>query len=145
MSVPRVTDLDAQITSHVPPRGRVTNHPTGSSRLSSLLKQRQELDAEIAREERILRTPALAEVAAAFCITLEELTGPSRTQLVAEARAVAVWILRRDYWSLTEIGELLDRHHTSVLAAARRCESDAELRTIAGELHRSVRALREAA
>ena len=62
MSVPRVTDLDSQITSHVPPRGRVTNHPTGSDRLQELLALRAQLDTEIARDPDPLIVGAAADL-----------------------------------------------------------------------------------
>lgn len=155
MSVLRVTDLDVQITSPRPLRGRVTDHhPTGSSRLQELLALRAQLDTEIARERAFQRrfqtlktaaaaassTPVVWErrvleaAAAAFEVTVEELLGRGRTRQLVAARAATAWVLHREGWSQVKIGRLLERDHTTIGNLLRHVEELDELQAAAWEL-----------
>lgn len=52
------------------------------------------------------------------------LTGPSKRRAYAHARHAAVSLLQRHTaLSLEHIGELLERHHTTILASERRCKA----------------------
>ena len=87
----------------------------------------------------------LAKVAAAYVVDVDELHGPSRHGLVTEARHVAWGLLRREGWSLAELGELTGgRHHTTVLHGVRRVESSEKLRAIATGLRPAASALEAA-
>lgn len=166
MSVSRVTDLDSQITSPRPFRGRVTDHPTSSDRLQELLALRAQLDTEIARERGFLRrfqtlktaaaaassTPAvwerrvLEEAAAAFEVTVDELLGRSRGRQIVAARAAAAWVLNREGWSQPMIGRLLGgRDHTTIGNLLGRVEDLDELQAAAWMVHTAVGPIQAAA
>jgi hypothetical protein len=79
-------------------------------------------DAELARAITVARstgTPALEaqmeSIAAAAGVTLEELRGPSRHREVVELRRQLAVHLRSRGWSLTTIGRLLNRDHSTVV------------------------------
>jgi len=66
----------------------------------------------------------IAAVAAHFDLTCADLTGRSRMSIVVEARQAAAWVLRRAIpaLSLTDIGRLLHRDHTTVIYSLRQVE-----------------------
>lgn len=166
MSVLRVTDLGVQISSPRPLRGRVTDHPTGSSRLQQLLELRAQLDTEIARERAFLRrfqtlktaaaaassTPAvwerrvLEEAAAAFEVTVDELLGRGRGRQMVAARAAAAWVLNREGWSQPMIGRVLGgRDHSTIGNLLRRVEELDELQAAAWMVRTAVGPVKAAA
>lgn len=56
-----------------------------------------------------------------YDITAEQLTSASHAWRIADARAVICFILReRQHMTLSAIGALLHRHHSTVLCAARK-------------------------
>ena len=158
MSVLRVTDLDVQITSHAPHRGRVTDHRTGSSRLQQLLALRAQLDTEISRERAFLRriqtlktaaaavvsTPAaweqrvLQEASAAFAVDVDELLGRGRSRQLVDARSAAAWVLSREGWSQAAIGRLLTRDHSTIRNLLARVEKLDELEAAAWSVRTAV-------
>ena len=94
-------------------------------------KRRGRPDVFAAKDEAVamaFRTdlkPADTIVAAGavFGVTREELLGSERTRLFVQARHVAMYLLRTDLgMSLPEIGERLNRDHTTVLHACRKVE-----------------------
>jgi chromosomal replication initiator protein len=72
----------------------------------------------------------IASVAAAFDLTIADLTGRSRQRHIAEARQAAAWVLRRaSPLSLETIGQVLGgRDHTtigySITQVEARCAAD---------------------
>ena len=65
----------------------------------------------------------LAAVAAEFGIDVEMLHSRTRRQPIATARQVAIYILRNTTdLTLTEIGDLVGRHHATVIHAIRSME-----------------------
>lgn len=83
--------------------------------------------------------PAAAEIialAARLCqVRPQDITGSSRRRRIVRARQAAAWALRNGTkLSLVEIGEVLGRHHTTVMYALERIEresrDDPELREL---------------
>jgi hypothetical protein len=62
----------------------------------------------------------LRYVADAYNLTQKEILGRGRTQLVAEARAVAYYLARREGHSLPRLGGAFGRDHTTILSGLRR-------------------------
>lgn len=69
-------------------------------------------------------------------ITTDELTGPTRTKTVAQARQMAMWLCRDlTDLSLPRIGAKFDRDHTTVMHAIRKIQHDADTNpTVAQQL-----------
>lgn len=125
-----------------------------SPRLRELLFARAEYDREIQRERESLRrlgaiytrfsgllgvdpgasVRVVNAVASSFGCEPEDILGPSRMRTHADARAVVAHILRSFDLTLVAIGRVIERDHTTVLAACRRVEDDHQLRTVAVEL-----------
>lgn len=57
--------------------------------------------------------------------------GMGRHRSVAEARQIAIWLLRRRGYSLPQIGAAMARDHTTVLHAIRKIEATPDLLEIA--------------
>lgn len=76
----------------------------------------------------------LAQVAAIFDITIEEIKGPSRYMRYVDARAVITYILRERGWLQHEVGGLLNRDHSTINNLEKRLANDFELRRLAREL-----------
>lgn len=80
-----------------------------------------------------------AEVAAGFGVSRAELLGDGRHGYVTRARFAAAWIARRRHgYSTPRIGRALNRDHSTILNAIRRCEelraSDPDYRKITDKL-----------
>lgn len=54
-------------------------------------------------------------IANLYDITSEDILGKCRKAHISEARMMVAYILRHVGYSFTEIGEILNRHHTSVI------------------------------
>lgn len=54
-------------------------------------------------------------IANLYDITSEDILGKSRKAHISEARMMVTYILRHVGYSFTEIGEILNRHHTGVI------------------------------
>ena len=73
--------------------------------------------------ERIPFSEIVATVAEKHRLSVEEIHGRSCKREIALARQEVCWLARRHTsLSLTAIGNRLNRHHTTVLAAIRRHE-----------------------
>ena len=72
----------------------------------------------------------LERAAAAFGTTVEALIGPRRFKRLTAPRQAAAWALRQIGLTLMEIGEILHRDHTTIIAsieqAERRAAADKE-------------------
>lgn len=65
-------------------------------------------------------------------VQVSRIRSVERTRDVANARAIAAYVLRRLFaLSLPEVGKELDRDHTTVLYAIRRVEREPEMRLVA--------------
>lgn len=71
--------------------------------------------------------PALRAVCARYFVSLEEVLGRSRMKAIAQARRGCFAAMRVRGLSLPDIGRLLDRDHTTVLAGIRTPERRAEV------------------
>lgn len=117
--MPTVTDTTPKLNISGPSRGR----------LAELERLRVQIEAEIARERelapyRLMTERYVAAVAAAYVMAPEEITSSSKAAPTVEARSVVCWLLRkREYLSLPVIGRLVDRDHSTVLAAVRRVDN----------------------
>lgn len=79
--------------------------------------------------------PLFAHVAAVCGVTVADLMGQSRSLSVARTRRVAIHLLSVDHkLSSTEIGWLLGRCHTTVLASLHRESGRAEVETLAARV-----------
>jgi len=68
----------------------------------------------------------LEVVADAYSLTVDQLTGHSRVRLVGEARRVAYQLLHDESrLSWPGVGQIMNRHHTTGLDAARRADPEA--------------------
>lgn len=65
-------------------------------------------------------TDVLASVAHSFGVTVDAITGPARTKYVSSVRREACRRLVDLGLSLSEVGAMLNRDHTTVLYAIRR-------------------------
>ena len=137
----------------------IFGHTTGGSdRLTALYKRRQEviaelershklrqklddeIELELAHQQRLEAHQVLAAVAAAYVVDdVEQLRARTRNARMSEARHVVFWILHQRCWSAPAIGELMHRDHTTVLHGVRRVESSPELRAIADDLYAGLR------
>ena len=66
-------------------------------------------------------------VPAATGISREKILGPTRPDNVAHARMLAYWLMREMEHSLSNIGNLLNRDHGSVLNGCRRIKGWADV------------------
>jgi len=69
---------------------------------------------------RELAEEILGLVSRRFSVRASLVTGKSRTQPAVDARFVYAWVLRELGLTLERIGEIMNRHHSSVLAAVRK-------------------------
>lgn len=123
------------------------------SRLDQLVALRRQIDAEIEREhaaiirQQNLRRTALVAITrgswntrvfAAVCdhydVDGDAVLGGSRSRAATDARHVAMWLMRDADRTLTEIGDEMDRDHTTVLNAVRRVDRTSDLLTVATEI-----------
>ena len=111
-------------------------------RLARLLALRAAIDAEISAEialcQRLTGLPPLAgdeaelvDVARALGVRPEQLLAHDRRRGSARRRHLAAWMLHQRGLSLTRIGALLRRDHTTVLHSVRVVEQDPALRAAA--------------
>ncbi len=65
------------------------------------------------------------ECVAALCqilgYSLEEMRSPARHRDIVAARWTLIAVLYEAGYGLSDIGRILDRHHTTILSALRRC------------------------
>ncbi len=69
--------------------------------------------------KRTIRAEAfniITRVADEFRTTTAHLRSPGRVQSICDVRAVAVVLLRRRHRSYVDIGRMLKRHHTTIIA-----------------------------
>lgn len=83
-------------------------------------------------ERRILQSACgIADLLDAVCkhfgVTRDQLTGKDRHASIALARQVASWLLRERGYSYPEIGHMLARDHSTIMAGVRKVE---RLRTV---------------
>lgn len=64
----------------------------------------------------------VASVAEVAAVPVAEIMGPSRLRKVARARQLAMWHGRQAGLTLGQIGQYLNRDHTSVMNGVRRIE-----------------------
>lgn len=64
---------------------------------------------------------AIAEIAQQHDYTLEEILGKSRLKRLVAVRRLCILMLRDRGHSTTEIGRLMDRHHTTIVHAINKC------------------------
>ena len=69
----------------------------------------------------------LAPVLERFDVTLDELFYGRRVRHVADARAIASWILREHGLTFQRIGQLLHKDHSSIVHGVRRVELERSL------------------
>ena len=74
------------------------------------------------RRARTSPEPAIAKVCAKHGCTFAGLVGKCRARRISAPRQELMFRLRLDGWSLSEIGNLLGRHHGTVLHGIRRAE-----------------------
>jgi chromosomal replication initiation ATPase DnaA len=67
----------------------------------------------------------IERAAAAFGVTPEALIGPRRFARLAPPRQACAWALRQIGLTLMEIGEILHRDHTTIIASIARAEERA--------------------
>ena len=68
-------------------------------------------------------TRHLAYVAQAFNVDPQAVLGHSRASDVADARQLLYWLLRQDGHSYPHIGNLLGRHHTTIMHGVKAVEN----------------------
>ena len=67
--------------------------------------------------------PSLALAAQAWGVPVDSLVAEGRSQSVADARALAMWIVRRTFgYSYPELGRIFERDHTTCMSAVRKVE-----------------------
>lgn len=101
------------------------------SRLEELYRLRNRITAEIAQlERRERRLPCgpdaqrvVEQVAWRYGMKPALILGRSRQPNVVRARQEAAWELRKLNLSYPQIGAVLDRDHTTVMAAVRKVEA----------------------
>lgn len=76
----------------------------------------------------------IAQVAAIFDISVEQIKGPNRNVRLVDARSVIAYILRERGWLQHEIGGLLNRNHATVGNLEKRIANDFDLKRLAKEL-----------
>lgn len=76
----------------------------------------------------------LEAVARLFEIKVADLVGPVRRAILVDARSVCALILRSRGLTLSEIGHLLHRDHSSIHALCQRIEGNRELKALADGL-----------
>jgi len=58
-------------------------------------------------------------------VTWEQIVGQRKPKEIAAARAKVAWTIRETLqWSYPMIGQLMNKHHTTILLAVRRYESE---------------------
>jgi chromosomal replication initiator protein len=62
-------------------------------------------------------------VATIFGTTPEDIKGKRRTKPIADARAVCFFFMRKTGMTVENIGEKLNRHHTTVVLGTKKVES----------------------
>ena len=58
-----------------------------------------------------------------FGATPEDIKGKRRTKPIADARAVCFFLLRKTGMTVENVGEKLNRHHTTVVLGTKKVES----------------------
>lgn len=76
----------------------------------------------------------VSEVAAIFRIGEDCIYGQSRVRRIVDARTVIACVLRQRGWTFDQIGELLNRDHTTILNLERRAWTDRDLAILSREL-----------
>jgi len=76
-----------------------------------------------AHEQPISMRRIAFDVAMKHEISIEELAGPRRWSFLVRARQEAMFEMRRAGYTLTAIGDFLDRHHTAVIDGVRAHEA----------------------
>jgi chromosomal replication initiator protein len=67
--------------------------------------------------------PSIALAAQSWGVSVESITAHGRSQSVADARALAMWIVRRTFgYSYPELGRIFERDHTTCMAAVRKVD-----------------------
>ncbi len=67
--------------------------------------------------------PSLAFAAQAWGVPVDALMASGRSQSVADARALAMWIVRRTFgYSYPELGRIFGRDHSTCIVAVRKVE-----------------------
>ncbi|HEY2412944.1 MAG TPA: helix-turn-helix domain-containing protein [Pirellulaceae bacterium] len=93
-----------------------------------------------AQQHKAVCRRAVSLVAKHFALPVSDIRGKSRRQAIADARGVAMYLIRRlTALSYAEVGRLFsNRDHTTVLHACRKVEaqmsSDTDIRTLVDEL-----------
>lgn len=97
--------------------------------------ERRLAEAIAARSKSRTEGDALvAEVAQIFDVTVEAIKSESRLRRLVDARSVIATLLRDRNWTLEEIGDLLQRDHSTVCNLEQRLRTVPELRSISREL-----------
>ena len=97
-----------RIVAYADLRGMPMNLQMVDVALADLLPQQTELNPET----------VLKEVANAFSVEVEQLTGSGRTRQISLPRQIAMYLLRESNISLPQIGHILGgRDHTTVMYA----------------------------
>lgn len=103
------------------------------SRLDDLRRMRAFLDAEIAREEHLLATgagPIIYAAADLYGVSIDQVLSTSEEIHVVRARQAAAWLMHRQGLSYPQIGRALKRHHTTMMHAVRRVESQPPVKAV---------------
>ena len=67
--------------------------------------------------------PSIAFAAQAWGVPVDSITSHGRSQSVADARALAMWMVRRAFgYSYPELGRIFERDHTTCIVAVRKVE-----------------------
>ncbi len=67
--------------------------------------------------------PSLAFAAQAWGVPVEDLLSEGRSQSTADARALAIWLVRRTFgYSYHELERIFGRDHSTCIAAVRKVE-----------------------
>lgn len=61
------------------------------------------------------RATVLEAVCAEACVSLDELKSKSRKREIVVARNAAAWLLRKEGYTLMEVGDIINRSHGNVL------------------------------
>ena len=67
--------------------------------------------------------PTLSLAAQSWGVPVDSLTSRGRSQSVADARALAMWMVRRTFgYSYPELGRIFGRDHTTCIVAVRKVD-----------------------
>jgi chromosomal replication initiator protein len=122
-----------------------TDHYLSAGKIRELVLQlaaSHELGPQLkgVQQHKVLSRRAVTLVAKHFSLPVSEIRGKTRRQAVADARGVAMYLIRRlTAISYAEVGRMFgNRDHTTVLHACRKVEtqlsSDNDVRTLVDEL-----------